>query len=50
VTDRVIVDSSDYTIGTVITKDGETNYIVVSKIPCRGGHRYGLKLLEGTHR
>lgn len=45
-TDRVIVDTEDYSIDAVITKDGATNYRVVSKIPCRGGHRYGLKLLE----
>lgn len=45
-TDRVIVGSSDYAIDAVITKDGSTCYRVVSKIKCRGGYRYGLKLLE----
>jgi hypothetical protein len=46
VTDRVIVDTEDYNIGALITKDGSTCYTVVSKIRTRHGYRYGLKLLE----
>jgi hypothetical protein len=45
-TDRVIVDTDDYPIGAVITKDGATQYTVLSKIKARRGYRYGLKRLE----